>query len=177
VGAQGNDWVRQQLSVGRALATAIVAATDLGTGTTFALVPSDTDRGRALQFEVGGLGRDRLDPRARLASLLIRTVGRDGLLLIEDCNASPSDPSRPGDPELEFVGGDGYQVLDPRDDQLTVDAIVQAIDWSNRWLQILVASSRLDDRGPVKLRDELAARVRMIAVSAYDTESYVVWSR
>lgn len=155
-------------------------------GKFFALAPEGIGSGRIKQFNLGGVapsgevtlhGNYILTRVGNLASSLARIIcrkilGQKFLVAIREPYLKPGDKTEILN-ELSFIGDELFTMLDG--DILDEASLSEAIRrYTVSWSFLLMVADQLDE--PRDL-DELVSRSNLIAVNAYDGESYLYWLR
>jgi hypothetical protein len=180
LGSEGCNFVQRSLTYGYSLSTRLLRTLDCRPSDCFAILPAADANRRIDNLDSGGLQSQRDDVDSYLAAVIERQAGRVGYFIAEtfyDC----SEPWPDRQYSLRFCS-DGHVVVYCRLESgatAVADVLVGATAYP---LCTFVVGGpggpdlpRDGEVVPPAVVDALVSRVKMVAIAAFDEESFVVW--
>ncbi len=188
LGREGLDYVRECLSIGKALSHAFLATVDLAAGVLTTFLPSGVPHAEIVRFWSGGKMEEELGPGPTFFSSIEAHVASDphAFCVLEDQMGSPRDPWLADLPAPTLTDGQSlyYLLTVARTDadarQRTFNRAMSIrpplIGFLGRGPAVAVFDRRHVPSDDPAFRD-LAAGTDQILMGAYDGESFVRWQR
>ena len=196
LGADGLNYVRKCLKLGKTLSKLLLEIHDLNAGRIVTRLPEGVDDKAAKEFETGGKLPElyprmtNLQPVPNTDLFLVEQVhrfleeGDTGLCVFEDASASRSDPFLQSlNARYSTFEDEVYYLLCQADKD--DETILRTVREAHSWLSIGVMTSTSGETGPcpegraltVGHLRLLAEKTEKITIGAYDGEGYLIWSK
>lgn len=183
--SRGRDWIERSLARGHELSAAVLATAPLHSGSFLALVPSGFDPSRLTDFDRGGVMASDV-ANATLARILDEMARQHiSCVVVEDDVGRRTDPAiaRRKVPSA-FIGDRviSWADLDQPDSGTAAAETIAAVSSGYPRNAFVIAKPAVDlalttgESLPADFAAKAAASLVAVVVSAFDDESFLVWS-